>query len=49
MKNLRKLTYSIKVKLPENFPMKEWGIRSETADSWTIENRKTGEIKVIGK
>ena len=49
MKNLKKITYSIKIKLPQDFNVKEWGIKSEDAETWTIANRKTGEEKVIEK
>ena len=49
MKNIKKLTYSIKVKLPQDFPVKEWGIKSETATEWIIVNRKTGEEKTVDK
>lgn len=49
MKNLKKITYSIKIKLPKNFNVKEWGIKSEDANSWVIVNRKTGEEKVVEK
>ena len=49
MKNIKKLTYAIKIRLPEDFNIKEWGIKSEDATCWVIVNRKTGEIKVIDK
>lgn len=46
MKNLKKLTYDLK---RLGYDPKEWGIKSENADTWTIANRKTGEEKVVDK
>jgi len=48
MKNLKKITYAIKIRIPDINP-KDWGIKSENAYSWVIVNRKTGEEKVIEK
>lgn len=48
MKNLKKITYAIKIRIPDITP-KDWGIKSENAYSWVIVNRKTGEEKVIDK
>lgn len=48
MKNLKKLTYSIKIRIPEINP-KEWGIKSEDSTRWVIVNRKTGEEKTVEK
>lgn len=48
MKNLKKLTYAIKIRLPE-LNHKEWGIKSEDASSWVIVNKQTGEEKTVLK
>ena len=50
MKNLKKPTYDLKrILSAQNLNPKEWGIKSENAETWTIANRKTGEEKVVDK
>ena len=50
MKNLKKLTYTVKRILSEQgIDVKEWGIKKETATEYIIVNRITGEEKVIEK
>lgn len=50
MKNLKKLTYDLKRIMSEkNINLKEWGIKAENAETWTIANKITGEERVIEK